>query len=291
MYNEIVEEIHYHLNSNDVEDEINFLLRKRILDTISILERNLHRNDLDPKILNEAKNLKHRVEKINRSVIHKYSDLIFNQNFSKSEIRKLLNPFTQYQKESSNHIHAYEEELDLLMNGIFGLDADKVRIPEQRDGFVHLETSPVSVILNMIDQLNLTGKETLIDLGSGLGLALFIFRLLTDVVSVGIEVQEPYYKLSLKVQERFKFSKLHFIHSDVRDAELTNGDIFYMFTPFIDKLMEDVLNKLRYVGETKHIVVCSYGISTISLGDEPWLAIKDANMLYPEKAAIFESKA
>ena len=52
-----------------------------------------------------------------------------------------------------------------------------------------MERTPASVILELIDTMDLTENETLYDLGSGLGHVVFLSRLLTDIHCVGIEIE------------------------------------------------------------------------------------------------------
>lgn len=279
MQDKILREIDLFNNSAEIEHDENFLLRKRALESVSIIKRSgshCAANELEQKMRN-----------INESICRKYRKLFSEERLERAEIRRIINRFSTYKQSSSGSIYYSEDNLDLFIDCIFKIEVDLIRIDTVRNGMVHLERTPAGAVLEFIDHLELSGAETIFDLGSGLGHVLFLFRLLTDVTCIGIEIEESYYDTSVRIMKSLNVNKLHFINKDVRNVDLSDGDVFFLYSPFFDTIMDEVLDKLEVIGREKNLRICSYGNSTHRINDETWLNIGDEEMLHPYKAAIF----
>jgi hypothetical protein len=282
MLGEILKEIDLFNSSTDIDREENFLLRYRALESASIARETgsyLAADELEKRILN-----------INESICRKYRKLFSKERLPQGEIRRIINRFSTCSQKSSGNIYYSESNLDLFIDCIFNIDVDSVRIGNVRSGMVHLERSPADAVLEFIDHLDLSGTETVYDLGSGLGHVLFLFRLLTGAKCIGIEIEHLYYDTSVRIINSLNVDKIQFINKDVRDVDLSKGNIFFMYSPFFDTIMDEVLKNLKVIGRNKKMCICSFGNSTRRLNDEKWLNIEDKKMLHPYKAAIFNNE-
>ena len=118
---------------------------------------------------------------------------------------------------------------------------------------------------------------------------LLLLGLLTTAKCIGIEIEEAYYKASIRVMEAWHIPNVSIMNKDVQATDLHQGDVFFMYSPFFGKVLNNVLAKLKHVAEEKTIRICSYGNSTLALADEPWLKLEQEKTLSPYCAATFAS--
>jgi hypothetical protein len=95
--------------------------------------------------------------------------------------------------------------------------------------------------------------------------------MLTGAQSIGIEVQAAYVASAQKCAQSLRLSRLHFIAQDARDADLSRGTTFYLYSPFKGSILTDVLSALRSESMNRPIKICSLGPCTHRLSHETWL--------------------
>ncbi len=290
MAQTVEQEIDACLHSDQIFEEENFLGRKKAMEAISIVRESRQEEYSGHDISDKVLELQERIEGKNNSLGEKYRRILIEGELSRAEIRTMLERFTTYRKEHIPASHYTEQNLDLLIDCVFGVDVETTRIPNDRRGMVHLERTPASAVIEFIDKLNLTGAETLFDLGSGLGHVVYVFQLLTDIHCVGIEIEREYYSTAMNVVRRMNLSRVRFVNKDVQETEFGDCDIFFMFSPFFGQVLENVLKQIKKLSHRKPITLCSYGNSTPAIGDQDWLYIEDKEMIHPYRAAVFTSK-
>ena len=80
-----------------------------------------------------------------------------------------------------------------------------------------------------------------------------------------------------------------FINIDARKADYSEGTVFFMFTPFKGKMLQEVLEILRQESLLRKIKIITYGPCTAEVEVLSWLrpaAPKNENMY---QAAFFTS--
>jgi hypothetical protein len=83
-------------------------------------------------------------------------------------------------------------------------------------------------------------------------------------------------------------SQVQFLAEDARTADLSDGTVFYMFTPFTGAMLTDVLDRLRTRSKTRQIKICTLGPCTLVLRRQSWLTEKHRSDT--ETVAIFQSR-
>jgi Histone methylation protein DOT1 len=181
--------------------------------------------------------------------------------------------------------------LDELLYGVLQLrapvhgsgEAGSLRSPEMTD----YQPTPTRHILDLIAACNLSGDDLLVDLGSGLGHVPLLASILTGIRTVGVEVQ-PAYALSAQASARdLNLSGVQFAAEDARMTNLSDGTVFYLFSPFKGSILTDVLSRLRKEAAERPIKICSLGPCTCALKDQTWL-LSDTPP-DPGRIAVFKS--
>ncbi len=102
-------------------------------------------------------------------------------------------------------------------------------------------------------------SDVVFDLGSGSGkLALTVSASTTSRV-VGVECCAPYVDASRVSASALSLKNLRFDHADVRDVDLSEGSIFYLYFPFRGELARTVAERLGALATQKPIRVYSSG--------------------------------
>jgi hypothetical protein len=161
--------------------------------------------------------------------------------------------------------------LDELISGVLGLrepgSAPDLPGPEE----VFYQPTPVRHILHLIAVSGLSERDVLIDLGSGLGHVPLLASILTGARCMGIEAKAAYVACARECADCLGLSRVSFVCQDAREADLSAGTVFYLYTPFTGGLLRKVLGRLEKESAKRAIRVCTFGPCTVEVAREPWL--------------------
>jgi hypothetical protein len=167
------------------------------------------------------------------------------------------------------------DPLDVLVSGVLGL-AEPDDVTELDAEMVFYQPTPARHIFDFIARASMEAQDTVIDLGSGLGHVTLLTAICTEARCIGIELQGAYVARARQCAETLKLHRASFVEQDVRQACLSNGNVFYLYTPFTGSLMRTVLDMLKHEAERRLIRVCALGPCTEVLAGERWLTTDDA---------------
>jgi SAM-dependent methyltransferase len=136
------------------------------------------------------------------------------------------------------------------------------------EDMIGYHASGVAPIVRALMEAPVRPTDTFIDLGAGLGKAVFLARLLTGATARGVEVQST---LVERARERAAARGIDvtFACTDARHADIHDGTVFFLYTPCTGPAMDAVLDRLRAVAAQRAIVVCALGFDAHRRA--PWL--------------------
>jgi hypothetical protein len=111
---------------------------------------------------------------------------------------------------------------------------------------------------------------------------------LTGVRSFGIEVEAAYVASAQACAHSLRLGQIRFIHEDARAADLSNGTVFYLYSPFSGSILADVLDRLEKESTSRLIKICALGPCTGTLAKESWL--KPITVPDPMQISVFQSR-
>ena len=84
-------------------------------------------------------------------------------------------------------------------------------------------------------------------------------------------------------------SEVEFINLDAREADYSDGTVFFMYTPFEGEMLQHVLEKLRRQTQNQRIRLGTYGPCTPQTSQQSWLQGVDQHSDRLYRLAVFES--
>jgi hypothetical protein len=177
---------------------------------------------------------------------------------------------------------------DELLSGVLQLREPSEPNLQLSPEMVFYQPTPVRHILHLIAATALTKDDFFVDLGSGLGHVSLLVSMVTGAQSLGIEVQAPYVVSARECAQSLRLNRVRFIPQDAREADLSSGTVFYLYSPFNGRVLTDVLSALRMESSRRSIRICSLGPCTRAVANETWL--KPSAPPDTGRIAVFDSQ-
>jgi len=163
--------------------------------------------------------------------------------------------------------------MDEVVSGVLRFAAPGEARIQLTPEMVAYQPTPIRHIFELIRRTRLIAQDVLIDLGSGLGSVALLVAACTQATAVGIEIEPSYVDSARQCARELNLDNASFHAQDAREADLSSGTVFYLYTPFRGAVLRTVLDRLRaYVeASTREIRVCTFGPCTPIIGSQPWL--------------------
>ena len=223
------------------------------------------RRDLQPALA-----LRDRLEALNAAYCARLRQWLQSDTWSRVALRAELNRHATYGRGPAE-LHMEQEPLDRLVDGILELGAFLAEPTLSDRDYVHLEDSPARVLLDLVDHVPMSANDCFCDLGSGLGRAAILVHWLTGVSVEGVEVQPAYHAFACDLANALGLRRVRFQCADAREADLSRGTVYYLFTPFKGRILGRVWQRLEQEAQSRSITVCTYGAVSLSAAQQPWL--------------------
>ena len=181
------------------------------------------------------------------------------------------------------------DSLDALLSGVLFAEAAPEAAMDRESEMVFYQPTPARIILELVDRAHLQQDDTFYDLGSGLGQVVILVRLLSGATAKGVEVDPAYCEYARRCARDLNLSGVDFINADARVAEYAGGTVFFLYTPFEGRMLQQVLDRLEQVAKTRRISLYTYGPCTWQVSRQPWLESVDQAAHHVYTLAAFES--
>ena len=176
------------------------------------------------------------------------------------------------------------DELDIFLNGLLSHQNMPGETKEREPDMIYYQKTPVSIVLELIIRAEFTPQDVFIDLGSGLGQAVMLVNLITNVHSIGLEYEPAFCGYAKDRAAELNLKDVEFISADARFADFSRGTVFFMYTPFEGKILQETLQKLEGEAKKKKIRIFTYGSCTPVVAQQDWL--QDVQEMHPEPGGL-----
>jgi SAM-dependent methyltransferase len=177
----------------------------------------------------------------------------------------------------------------VFINGLLLIRVVSVETKAKEPEMVYYQQTPARIIFELVEKARLTGEDVFYDLGSGLGQVPILVNLLSGATAKGIEFEPAYCDYARGCAADLNLSRVEFINADARTADYSEGTIFFMYTPFEGRILQEVLEKLRGESRRRWIRLFTYGPCTPQVSRQSWLKCVDQNGDHIYKLGVFRS--
>jgi Histone methylation protein DOT1 len=179
------------------------------------------------------------------------------------------------------------DDLDMFINGLFGIDTEPQETRPLKAGMIGYQATPARFILDLIERIPLGPDDVFFDLGSGLGRVALLLGLLTPARVRGIEYDPGHCAYARHCARLVPVPRVRFINVDAREADVADGTVFFMYTPFRGALLQEVLDRLKDKAHRRPMTLVTYGPCTAEVTELDWLALSGSEEPDDRSLAIF----
>ena len=130
------------------------------------------------------------------------------------------------------------------------------------------QPTPVALTLGMVLDLGITKDDVFYDLGCGKGVVANLVALTTKAKIKGVELYPIYYDFAVKTAKTIGIKNVEFRNEDVCKTDFSDGTIFYLFNPFVGKILSNVLRRIYKNSRTKTIKIATLSETSAILSRE-----------------------
>lgn len=161
-------------------------------------------------------------------------------------------------------------ERDGWVDRVLGLDGPPDDGPELPDGCVPYLPCAADVLLQTVKLAGISPADVFVDVGSGVGRAAAVVKLLTGARVLGIEVQPALVAVAKELTKRLSLSNVCFVEGDVLEQPdaLSEGTVFFLYCPFSGERVRRLLQHLEPIARARPIRICCVDVP---LPEVDWL--------------------
>ena len=237
-----------------------------------------------------AEKLKEELEEIDHKLFKTVRASIQAGNCTGEEFKNLVRKYLDFNPDSNEYqVGEGYDNLDVLINGLFPSYAMPEQTKKLEPEMVFYQKTPARIVFEITEKVHFSKDDVFFDLGSGLGQVAILVNLLTGIKVKGIEFEPAFCHYARECASGLNLPDVTFVNADARKADYSEGTVFFMYTPFKGKILEDVLEVLRKESLARKIKIITYGPCTAEVALQKWLDFalpRDTNIY---KLGVFTS--
>jgi hypothetical protein len=284
-------------NDRSLYEEKNF--DKRI-EAIDFIEFHVIDQPDDQQTTNrpgESTLLKHRAEKLlaelektNINLFEKLRADIRKGEYCGEAFKNMVSEYVDFNTAHNDHqAEPGYDNLDIFINGLTHFQP----MPEQRKALepemVYYQKTPARIVFELVEKVRFVSGDVFFDLGSGLGQVAIHVNLLAGIKTIGIEFEPAFCDYATDCAAALNLPGVTFINTDARQADYSQGTVFFLYTPFTGEMLTEVLERLRKESLLRKINIITYGPCTAEVALQGWLSADTPNIDNIFKPAVFNS--
>ena len=252
-------------NNPSLYDEKSFDARA---DVIDFLEFYILDQDRLTELHHQAQKVKSQLEEIDNKLFQRLQREIKQKKHSKA-CEELIKGYVNF--ESNRHEDEGYDNLDIFVNRLLSFQdmPEQSKFPEPE--MVFYQKTPARIIFELVQKAGFTKDDVFFDIGSGLGQVAMLVNLLTGIRTVGVEFDPAFCKYSEECAITLGLQDVAFFNVDAREADYSEGTVFFMYTPFSGKMLQGVSDLLRKESLKRQVRIITYGPCTAEVARQDWL--------------------
>ncbi len=179
------------------------------------------------------------------------------------------------------------DHLDTFMTGLLLRHPLPDESPSRENDMVFYQRTPSRVVLELIERAQMTPDDVFYDIGSGLGEVTVLTNLLTEATTKGVEYEPSYCEYARQLVRDLNLRRIEFLNADARNADFSDGTVFFLYTPFVGGMLQEVLHRLRTASSVRRTRIFTYGPCTSEVAQQDWLTPIGPDPLRTDQLAEF----
>ena len=236
-----------------------------------------------------AEMVRSRLEAIDETLFRQLRAGIRSGDYRGAELRRQLETYAGSGRGRRWQSSGAYDSLDALLSGVLCAEAAPGAAMERESEMVFYQPTPIRIIFELVERSGLQPNDTFYDLGSGLGQVVILANLLSGATAKGIEVDPAYCEYARRCAQDLNVSGVEFVNADVREAEYDDGTVFFLYTPFEGRMLQQVLERLRGEAAQRTVGIYTYGPCTFAVSRQDWLACVGPDDHHTHRLAAFRS--
>lgn len=265
-------------------DAIDFL-DFHILDQIDASRKAESDQDRLTELHYQTKEIKSQLEEVDNKLFRRLQQEIKEKKYTSEAFEALVREYVSFE----NHNEEGYDNLDIFINRLLSLR----HMPEQSKSLapemVFYQKTSARIIFELVKRARFTKDDLFFDIGSGLGQVVMLVNLLAGIRTIGVEFDPAFCRYSEECAAMLGFEEIAFINADARETDYSLGTVFFMYTPFKGKMLQDVLDILRKESLKREISIITYGPCTSEVAAQDWLHSYSGGELSNRTLAFFDS--
>jgi len=238
-----------------------------------------------------AENLKHTLEEVDILLFDQLRENIRSGNYTGPFFTKMITEYLGYDVTADENTDEIGyNNLDIFTNGLLSTGNFPEPLMEPEPEMVFYQKTPARIVFRLTAAASIKPTDVFVDLGAGLGQVNMLINLISGALSTGIEWEPAYCDYASVCAAALNLSNVTFINTDARKADFSTGTIFFMYTPFLGSMMQDVLNKLREESQKRPIKMFTYGPCTSQVATQDWLLYTSGEVNNPYQLCEFRNR-
>jgi hypothetical protein len=207
------------------------------------------------------------------------------ERIRRGDRRRALDPWLPGSVAPGQHY----DTLDALLAGVLAIAEPDVADPAPPPDMVFYQPTPARHIVDGIRRAEITDRDVVLDLGSGLGHVPMLVHLLTGAHARGVEREPAYVDSASRAAGMLGLEGVAMAVGDARDATFARVDVFYLFTPFVGPVLRTVVESIETEARRRPVRVVALGPCTRTFARMPWLASDDPDPSATDRIVVFRS--
>ena len=279
LQDEILSDIEAIVKNGKLYQGKNFNLRLQAIDFVEfhVIDRiNVFMESADPfdqmNFLKEyAEKVKRNLQDVDTRMFHQLRTKISQDDHKGKLLMEMIDEHFDYNLSAFQQEATGYDNLDMFLNGLLTNQHPPVETKDREPEMVYYQKTPARIILELIKRAEFKPDDVFFDLGSGLGHVAMMVNLLTSVISKGVEFEPAFCGYAKACAADLNLSHVNFINMDARYADYSSGTVFFMYTPFEGKMLQDTLQNLSREAKKRKIKIFTYGPCTPEVAKQNWL--------------------
>jgi hypothetical protein len=222
-----------------------------------------------------AERLRQQLEAVDTAMFQRLRAGIRAGGCRGAALRELIHHYVGHDSNTRRHDQPGYDSRDAFINGLLLTHPLPTETRDREEEMVFYQQTPARIILELAEHTS--RDDVFYDLGSGLGQVSILVHLVSDATTRGVEFEPAYCDYARASVAALDLSFVQFINTDARTADYSDGTIFFLYTPFTGKMLDDVLKRLYEISRSRTIRLFTYGPCTPQVSQQEWLRCVEGN--------------